>query len=252
MVAKYMPRSVAGKSIILTIGALLVLAVLIISATSWMVRGFAERQGLERLDANMRVAWQVLGEYGKAYSIKDGQIFADGDALNDFYEPVDTIRDLVGGTATVFQGDTRVTTNVLKSDGSGRAVGTKLARNAAYAAVLEKGVPYRGEADILGTAFYTAYDPIKGADGKTIGVLYVGVKKADFFADVENTILMAILLAGVVVLIVGGLSYMVLRSMFAPLGALSESMRTLAKGDTDIDVPALGRADEIGQMAESV
>jgi len=252
MISKFLPRSVAGKSIVLTIGALLVLSVLIITVTSWMVRGFAERQGLERLDTNMKVAWQVVGELGDSFAIRDGQIVIGDVVLNDNVAPVDTIRDLVGGTATVFQGDTRVTTNVMKPDGSGRAVGTKLARNAAFEAVFDKGVPYRGEANILGTPFYTAYDPIKDAAGETIGVLYVGVKKADFFADVENTITTAILIAFLAVLLVAGVSYVVMRRMFAPLGDLSRSMDDLANGNTDIDIPALGRKDEIGRMAETV
>ena len=100
-------------------------------------------------------------------------------------EPVDEVKQLVGGTATVFSGDTRVATNVMKDDGT-RAVGTKLARNAAYDAVLVRGEPYRGQADILGKPFFTAYDPIKNKAGETIGVLYVGLPKDSLIADLHE------------------------------------------------------------------
>jgi len=247
-----LPRSLAGKTIAMTIGSLLVLGVLVISTMAWMVRDYAERQGLERLDTNMRVAWELVNAHGTEFSIVDDKLMAGDTALDGFFAPVDKVQELVGGTATVFNGDTRVATNVMKPDGSGRAVGTKLARNAAFAAVFDKGVPYRGEADILGTAFYTAYDPIKDASGKTIGVLYVGVKKAEFFADVDRTVNTAILLAAALLVVMGVISYIVLRRMFAPLDGLRGAMNALADGDLDAEVPARERGDEIGGMAQAV
>ena len=35
-------------------------------------------------------------------------------------------------------------------------------------AVLARGEPFRGEADILGVPYFTAYDPIMDADGKVM------------------------------------------------------------------------------------
>ena len=247
-----MPRSLAGKTIVLTVGALVLLGGLIIATTAWMVRQCAERQGLERLDTNMRVAWEVVGSHGDGFSIVDGRMMVGDVVLNDFYAPVDTVQKLVGGTATVFQGDTRITTNVMKPDGSGRAVGTQLARNAAHDSVFGRGQPYRGEADILGTAYYTGYDPIRDASGNTIGVMYVGVKKDEFFADVERTILIAVLLAIGGVLVIAAATLFVLRRMFAPLGGLREAMNALAEDRLDVEIPAAGRNDEIGHMARAV
>src|SRR6185369_17460123 len=75
-------------------------------------------------------------------------------------------------------GDMRVTTNVLKADGS-RAIGTRL-EGPAYDAVFKEHRSYRGEAPIFGIPYFTAYDPIQDKSGNTIGVLYVGVKKNEF------------------------------------------------------------------------
>lgn len=247
-----MPRSLAGKTIALTVGALIVLGALVILSTSWMVRQYAERQGLERLDTNMRVAWEVIGSYGDRFSVSGDRMLVGEVVLNDFYEPVDTIQKLVGGTATVFQGDRRIATNVMKPDGTGRAVGTQLARNAAYEAVLGRGEPYRGEADILGTAFYTGYDPIRDAAGNTIGILYVGVRKDEFFADVERTVQIALLLGFAAVVAIGAASLFALRRMFAPLGGLREAMNALTGNRLDIEIPAVNRGDEIGHMARAV
>jgi hypothetical protein len=99
--------------------------------------------------------------------------------INNNFDVVDAIRKAHNATATVFVKDgdefVRVSTNVLTPEGK-RGVGTQLARNAAYSAV-SKGDKFCGAVDVLGTMFDTCYHPIKGADGKIIGLAYIGHKK---------------------------------------------------------------------------
>lgn len=98
--------------------------------------------------------------------------------INNNYDVVDDVKKSFGGTATVFvkSGDefVRISTNVLKDDGT-RAVGTTLARNKAYEAVM-KGETFCGEVEILGSPYDTCYEPIK-AGSDTVGIYYVGFKK---------------------------------------------------------------------------
>ena len=98
--------------------------------------------------------------------------------INNNFDVVDAVKATHGGTATVFVKDgdefIRVSTNVLKADGT-RAIGTPLARNPAYEAVT-KGETFCGEVTILNLPYDTCYEPIK-ADGKVIGIYYVGYKK---------------------------------------------------------------------------
>ena len=98
--------------------------------------------------------------------------------INNNFDVVDAVKATHGGTATVFVKDgdefIRVSTNVLKADGT-RAIGTPLARNPAYEAVT-KGETFCGEVTILNLPYDTCYEPIT-ADGKVIGIYYVGYKK---------------------------------------------------------------------------
>jgi len=92
---------------------------------------------------------------------------------------VDHVKALAGGTATIFAWDgknfLRVTTNVLKPDGS-RAVGTVLdPKGKAYAA-LAQGRGFSGVVDILGVPYTTSYAPIDDAKGKLIGAWYTGYR----------------------------------------------------------------------------
>ena len=99
--------------------------------------------------------------------------------VNNNYDVVDGVRKAHDATATVFVKDgdefVRVSTNVLTPEGK-RGVGTQLARNKAYEAVI-KGGSYCGPIDVLGTAFDACYNPIKDAGGKLVGVSYIGHKK---------------------------------------------------------------------------
>jgi Cache 3/Cache 2 fusion domain len=99
--------------------------------------------------------------------------------VNNNFDVVDTVTKEYGGTATLFAktGDefVRVSTNVPKPDGSGRAVGTVLDGPALEA--IKRGKAFYGEAPILGVPYITGYEPLKDGSGTVIGVWYVGYKK---------------------------------------------------------------------------
>jgi len=111
----------------------------------------------------------------------------------DFDAPapiVDEVQKLVGGTCTIFQrinerGDMlRVCTNVRTADGK-RAIGTFIPAfepdgkpNPVVAALL-KGQTYYGRAFVVNDWYQTVYEPIRDANNRVIGALYVGVKQED-------------------------------------------------------------------------
>lgn len=101
--------------------------------------------------------------------------------VNNNFEVVDAVVKENGGTATLFAktGDeyVRVSTNVPKPDGSGRATGTILDPKGKAIANINKGEPFYGEVTILEVPYITGYEPIKDASGKVIGIYYVGYKK---------------------------------------------------------------------------
>ncbi len=221
--------SLSGKTALMVITALGVLTLVLTAVAAVLLTRDAEAQAAERQEANMRVAWDVLADYGDGFTARDGRLYVGSTPMNDFVEPVDRIKTLVGGTATVFQGDTRITTNVKKDDGS-RAVGTKLNPGPVYDAVLRDGKPYRGQADILGKPYFVAYDPIKDSSGAVVGVLYVGIPEADFMATVNKMMVALFGVGAVVALIVLGACLYLSRRMFAPLGELRQRMEALQQG----------------------
>lgn len=104
------------------------------------------------------------------------QLFFGTTKVNGNYELVDALKSKYNCTATFFvkkeDGFVRISTNVLK-DGN-RAIGTMLDPNGPAIAAIRKGEPYYGVVDILGKQYDTGYEPIKNAEGATIGVYYIG------------------------------------------------------------------------------
>src|SRR3990172_7185716 len=103
------------------------------------------QQATERQELNIRIAWEILNTYGNDFYIRDGSLYAGVHQLNGDYQIVDRVKQLVGGTATIFMHDTRVTTNVMKEDGT-RAIGTKLGEGPVNDAIFKRGESYRGGA----------------------------------------------------------------------------------------------------------
>ncbi len=104
-------------------------------------------------------------------------LFLGETRINETTGLVDRVREIMGGTATIFvrNGDVfvRVSTNVEDADGS-RAVGTVLNPDGAPAAALREGRSYAGVAEILGKPYITSYEPFRNAAGEVIGAFYVG------------------------------------------------------------------------------
>jgi methyl-accepting chemotaxis protein len=101
--------------------------------------------------------------------------------VNDNNYIVDKVKELVGGTCTIFQvknGEAvRISTNVFKKEGE-RAIGTK-ASDEIYDKVVRNGQSYTGRAWVVDDWYTAAYEPIKNGQGAIVGILYTGVKEKD-------------------------------------------------------------------------
>jgi methyl-accepting chemotaxis protein len=63
----------------------------------------------------------------------------------------------------------------------------------------------------------------------------------------------ALLFGGAAALVIAGLmGWLLSTTIGAPVAAMTAAMRRLATGDNAVEIPALGREDEVGQMADAV
>ncbi|HEY5798154.1 MAG TPA: methyl-accepting chemotaxis protein, partial [Bosea sp. (in: a-proteobacteria)] len=202
------------------------------------------------LSVNINLLRDLLATKGEP-RLEGDKLFFGNELVNGNFAAVDKVKTLAGSTATVFMGDVRVATNVQKPDGS-RAIGTKLAPGAAYDAVFKQRATYSGAADILGTPYFTIYEPIiQKSDNSVIGVLYVGIKQQDFMAVISEMITGNVV-AGLLIAAVAGVAlFLLVRRMMKPLASLKGAMERLAAGDLASVVPTF-RSGEFADMAGAV
>jgi len=200
-------------------------------------------------ESRLKTFWELLRQKGDEFRIVNGKLMVGDYVLNGRYELPDRLKELCGGTATIFMGNMRVSTNVLKADGS-RAVGTRL-DGPAFDAVFRKGVPYRGEAKILGVPYFTSYDPIRNAAGEIIGALYVGVPKKEFFAEYDRLKLIIIGFAIALLLAAVLVNRFFIHRLFRPINRVHDVLETAHKeGDLTLRIDYQNR-DEVGEMCMS-
>src|SRR5580692_7742010 len=179
------PKAVLSAALLIAVNTALVVGAGYLSLT----RDF-EARAKGDIDVNLRTLSLAFGETfpGAKIAIRDGVVERiEIPQMPEFsdHKIVDRATSYVGGTATLFVYDdasqqfVRRTTNVKKENGD-RAVGTQLAPDHPAQAALRRGQAYKGPAMLFGNRFYTAYQPVFGATGQVIGIIYVGIPMAQF------------------------------------------------------------------------
>ncbi|MDI9349170.1 MAG: cache domain-containing protein [Candidatus Symbiobacter sp.] len=231
--------------------ACVLLGGIISSYLAYELKREADRVASETVEQAMGVAWSELRHIGTKFRIEDGKLWADNSPINGNFDIPDRVTAIMGGTATYFMGDTRVTTNVKKPDGS-RAVGTKLAKNAAHHNVFEEKKPFRGVVDILGKPYITGYDPIFDDQNNVIGIVYVGYIYDEFFAHAHAIQSWSI---GIIIassLIIALISILMIQKMVGrPIRQLAAIVRSIMSQRDVAHIPFLTRQDEIGEIARA-
>ena len=189
--------------------------------------------------------------YKGDWSVEGDQLFKGGELINDNFVAVDDLTEGTNVIATIFCGDTRVSTNL--KDGSGkRQVGTQAAENV-VSTVLKGGKEYSGEAEVLGKSAQVLYKPIKDASGKVIGMWFVGIYSAEVKAEI-NGIMKSLLVVSIVLLVIGlVVAYFLGDAIAKAVARVEDHVSKMESGDFSFmfDDTLINRKDEIGQIAAS-
>lgn len=184
-------------------------------------------------------------------------VLIGGVLLNRNYEIVDKIRTTVFkgesykgqqvGTATIFQDDVRISTNVRNADGT-RAIRTRVSAEVAEA-VLRRGDTWRSRAFVVNDWYISAYTPIRNLAGDTIGMLYVGSLERPYH-DILWRNLYALL--GITLLTMGVVSIVAIKvssQISNPIRAMTIAAQKITEGDYSQKVDVTSE-DEIGFLAD--
>jgi two-component system NtrC family sensor kinase len=201
----------------------------------------------------LKAAAPLIDETGDIIGVLYGGIL-----LNRNYEIVDRVKEIVFkgekykgidiGTATIFQNDLRISTNVKNLEGK-RAIGTRVSKEV-NKAVLEEGKPWIDRAFVVNDWYIAAYEPIKSIEGEIIGILYVGMLEKPYI-DLRNDVMLtftgiAIICVAILLIIL----YFITSTIIHPLQSMVVATNKIAQGDLGHKVNINFR-DEIGQLAQS-
>ncbi len=181
-----------------------------------------------------------------------------GVLLNRNFEIVDKIKQTVFqdvqydgkqlGTATIFQDDVRISTNVRNLDGT-RAVGTRVAEDV-YNQVVGAGQPWIGRAFVVNAWYITAYEPIRNINNEIVGILYVGVLEQKYVDIRTQTVLVFLVIALVGVLVSVALSYYVSRRLSGGIQQLVSVSESITHGNLDVRANVRSR-DELKDLSDA-
>ncbi|MGG6313809.1 methyl-accepting chemotaxis protein [Paenibacillus macerans] len=238
-------RSIGTKISLMIIGILVVVAAAIGGVAIEQMESGIKTFATAKAKGDLELVSRYLdSRYPGAWRVEGEQLYKGDTVMNGNFEFVDEIGELTEDTVTIFQGDTRVSTNVL-TEGE-RAVGTKVSDQVADI-VLKGGNSYYGEAVVVGQTYQAAYGPITSESGEVIGILYVGAPQ-HLMDTIRGTFIQhfaVVLVAALVISIVLILGYM--RGMKKRIGRVAEAMEQAGAGDFTAAIRDSSR-DDIGRL----
>ncbi|MBI4964739.1 MAG: response regulator [Desulfomonile tiedjei] len=150
------------------------------------------------------------------------------------------------GFVTIYQGD-RAISSTLKGDGGLPLIGFKAGDQ------IRDGVIEKGKADVtwesqLGEKYLSAAEPIRSADGKIIGAMQVATLEQPITSVIDRLVATFIVVALLGALLMGAISYVLVKWINRPLEQMLHAARRAAEGDLSHEVPVIAR-DEVGELA---
>lgn len=182
------------------------------------------------------------------WHIKDNLLYKGDNLIVHNSDIVEEIGQLTGNTCTIFQGDTRVATNIVRNNI--KAIGTKVSEQVAQVVLIE-GITYYGEAEVLGIKYQTIYKPLLDPNGDIIGMIYMGANKQLIDKMISNAFWNTVytfsfsLIAMIIVI------WLLTNSLTRPINKMVEAAKNLANGNLDKQI-SIRCSGEIGQLANSL
>ena len=239
-----------GKILAILISILVLLSTLVLVTVYMEMRSLAFKDIDTQLKAASSTGYSLLSQkYPGEWKVEGNKLYKGDKVINNDTDFVDIVKKDSGNLATIFLGDTRISTNVLQPDGT-RAIGTKVSDKVATI-VLNTGQEYVGEATILNSLYQAKYIPIKDATDKVIGIWFVGVDKASINTVIQN-LMIKIILINISVLILSIILVVVfVNSLKKNINIISTTLNSVAKGNLYGECIVKSK-DEFGEIAEYV
>ncbi|MFJ7837910.1 methyl-accepting chemotaxis protein [Lysinibacillus sphaericus] len=195
----------------------------------------------EYLDAKIPGDWHI-----KNNELHKGDVKIVGN-----FDIVDKLSKLTHGDAiTIFQYDTRVSTNIIEN--GERAINTKAPSELITTVLEQKEQRYIGSADVLGEPYEVVTGPITNNLNEIIGMLSIALPLATYTnAATESVMKNVIVLLIISALLFVIISWFLQRQIIAPINQLSANAKELADLNLNVKILNPKGQDEIANLAQA-
>ncbi|MDR0444074.1 MAG: diguanylate cyclase [Treponema sp.] len=190
-------------------------------------------------------------------SVRTGApVYADGRMIGiisagvrfDSDEKIDELKRLFHTDMSVFLGDTRVATTIIRD---GQRINSSKITPHIGEVVFEKKQEYYGDADIQGEQYKAFYMPLFNARHEPFAAISLLIPETDIIAAINKTRRDGITLGLGGLAIAITLLFIIISSFSKPITRLSDDMHHIAEGDLSVKIDVKGE-DEVGQLGSSV
>lgn len=238
-----------NKILLINISLLLVLSSTILAVVYYETTKTVDESIYSQLNSNINLGYSMLDiKYPGEWRVEGDKLFKGNKVINEDTEFVDEFKSATNSPATIFMGDTRVATNVLKE--GKRATGTKVSKEVADA-VVSQGKDFVGETIVVDKKYLAKYIPIKDGKGKVVGIWFTGVEEGSVNSKIRNTMYENAALALLAIIIGVIISFAFANSINRHIKRILETLKFVASGDLSKECSVASK-DEIAEIADSV
>lgn len=231
-------------------------SILFLTALTAVINFFVSQDNLlksanSKLESDIQLSYELINaKYPGEWKIVDGQLYKGDINMVENFEVPDQVGELTNGNAvSLFQYDTRVSTNII--DNGERQINTQVSDEVADV-VLKQKKRFTGSASVLGEEHQGAYDPIIDVNGEVIGIWSTAVPTAPYISIVKASGWKSIIVGLVLmILIISTISFFFQRHVVKPLNKLKDNANELANLNLSVELLQPKGSDEVADLARA-
>ena len=184
-----------------------------------------------------------------SYWLSGTLLYKGGINLNDRISVVDFIKEQTEVDCTLFYGDTRYLTTILKENGT-RMIMTQCSDTVKDIVLTQGNTYFAKNIDIGGKDYYGYYIPIE-QNGSIVGMIFTG-KPSSELSEAMNSYMAYVLLISVVLLIVIiVVAFLIGRLIAKQIQTIRSTTVMLSKGKLDFEVQNKNKIRELYEVADA-
>ena len=184
-----------------------------------------------------------------SYWLSGSLLYKGGINLNDRISVVDFIKEQTDVDCTLFYGDTRYLTTILKENGT-RMIMTQCSDTVKDIVLTQGNTYFAKNIDIGGTDYYGYYIPIE-QNGSIVGMIFTGKPSSELSEAMSSYMSYVLLISVILLIVVIVVAYIVGRLIAKQIQTIRSTTVMLSKGKLDFEVENKNKIRELYEVADA-